>query len=541
MAEEHPPIDDLLAEVQALRRRIAELEREASSAASEHEQRYRLLAENASDIIWTRRLDGAGDATYVNPSVTRLTGYTVAEAMEIPFSRQMTPASFAAVLQVLAEEQELESQPGVDPRRSRTVEVELIRKDGSTFWAEAHVGYIRDRAGRPVEMVGVTRDVSERKRLEEQLFRAQKLETIGRLAGGVAHDFNNLLTGIIGHASFARDALQPHSPALDDVEQILQAAERASALIRQLLAFSRTQALAPQVIDLNHLLLDVEKLLHRLLGEDVELAVIPAPDLGLVQVDPAQIEQVLFNLAVNARDAMPAGGTLTIETANVVRAESAAAGEYVLLTVSDSGSGLNAEVKAHLFEPFFSTKEPGQGIGLGLATVYGIVTQHGGDIEVQSEPDRGTTFRIYLPRVFGRLIEEPAPYDHTVVPSGRETVLLAEDDAVVRGLAARTLRALGYTVLEAALGEEALRTAGEHDGPIHLLLTDVVMPRGDGATLAAQVAALRPGIRTLFTSGYAAEGLARYALPEDAAFIQKPFTSASLARQVRAVLDSARA
>jgi two-component system cell cycle sensor histidine kinase/response regulator CckA len=514
----------------------------AEGALAETAEGYRVLAENASDIIWTMTLDG--QPVYVSPSVTRLTGYTVDEAMDVRLERQLTPSSYAMAMKALSTELKVGPPSPGNPPRSRTLQLELVRKDGTTFWAEAHVSFAYDSDGQPVRVVGVTRDISERKHLEEQLLRVQKMETIGRLAGGVAHDFNNLLTAIIGHASYARDALHPQDPAREDIEQALKAANRAGALTRQLLAFSRTQTIAPRVLNLNDLIIDLERLLRRLVGEDVELALIPAPSLGLVRADPGQLEQALVNLAANARDAMPAGGNLTLETANIILQDDsdpahigASPGEYVMLVATDTGIGMTDEVKAHLFEPFFTTKEPGRGTGLGLATVFGIVKQHQGHISVHSEPGQGATFRIYLPRIRDQHLEWPARDERLGLASGSETVLIAEDEEAVRSLAARTLRELGYTVLEAADGEEALQAARSAGDTIHLLLTDVIMPHVGGAALAAQIAETHTAIKTLFISGYT-PGTAGQELPAGAAFLQKPFSIQDLARRVREVLDS---
>ncbi len=390
-------------------------------------------------------------------------------------------------------------------------------------------------------------DISERKRLEGQLLRAQKMETVGRLAGGIAHDFNNLLTAITGYANLARGALPDDSPAREDLEQVIKATARAANLTRQLLTFSRRQMIAPQAINLNELILDMDRLLRRLIGEDIELVTIPGAELSTVRADPGQMEQVLVNLVVNARDAMPGGGKLTIETANVSidqehmrRHIDATPGAFVMLAVTDTGTGMTDEVKAHLFEPFFTTKEPGKGTGLGLATVYGIVKQHHGTIWVYSEPGQGTTVKVYLPRAEERPPEiAPADEDPAGLAQGR-TVLLVEDDTAVRELAARTLRRMGYTVFEAASGPEALDLAARlADRPIHLLLTDIVMPQMGGQEVSRRLRATRPGLKALFISGYADQAVVQNGiLDEGTAFLQKPFTVAALARKVRQVLES---
>ena len=389
-------------------------------------------------------------------------------------------------------------------------------------------------------------DITERKRVEQQLLQAQKMETVGRLAGGIAHDFNNLLTAITGHASFAYDELPPGVQARDDIGHVLKAAERAAALTQQLLAFSRRQVIQAQVLNLNELILDVDKMLRRLVGEDIEFVTLPASELGLVKADPSQIQQVIANLVVNARDAMPNGGKLTIGTANVTLDEadtghhvSVVPGDYVMLAVSDTGMGMSEEVKAHLFEPFYTTKEVGKGTGLGLATIYGIVMQHRGNIRVYSEPGQGTTFKVYLPRANGTAGQSLTRAEAGSLPRGTETILVAEDEPSVRSVAVRILRGLGYTVLETGNGDQALRVAQKHQGQIQLLLTDVVMPRMDGQELATRLRVVHPSIKVVFVSGYTEDGtIRRGVLEEGVAFLQKPFTALSLAQKVREVLDT---
>jgi PAS domain S-box-containing protein len=390
-------------------------------------------------------------------------------------------------------------------------------------------------------------ELAERKRLEEQLIQSQKMEAIGRLAGGVAHDFNNLLTAIIGYSELLLGELNPYDPRRGDVEEINKAADQAAALTRQLLAFSRKQVLQPQVLDLNATVSNIEKMLRRLIGEDIDLVTILDPALGRVKADPGQIEQVLMNLAVNARDAMPQGGKLTIETTNVVLDKDytqqhveVQVGPYVMLAVSDTGVGMDQETQSHLFEPFFTTKGMGKGTGLGLATVYGIVKQSDGHIWVYSELGQGTTFKVYLPRV-----EEAAEVVQRVqVPTeslqGREIVLLVEDEDIVRDLARLVLLQRGYTVLEARDGEEAIQICEQHEGPVHLIVTDVVMPGGmSGRQLAERLATLRPGMKVLYMSGYTDNAIAHHGVLEPGmAFLQKPFAPEALARKVREALDA---
>ena len=380
---------------------------------------------------------------------------------------------------------------------------------------------------------------------EEQFRQAQKMEAVGRLAGGIAHDFNNLLTGILGYSYLLASSLKSSDPGYEEVMEIRKAAERAGLLTRQLLAFSRKQVLAAKVLDVNTIITDTERMLRRLIGEDIQLVTVFASNLGKFTADPGQIEQVILNLAVNARDSMPKGGKLTIETANfqldsghAQTHPKVAPGQYVLLTVRDTGSGMDEATKARIFEPFFTTKAFGKGTGLGLATVYGIVKHGGGHIEVESQLGRGTTFRIYFPRTEGEVPMPKSSSTQRKIPFGKETVLLVEDEEVVRTLARKTLEKCGYTVLEACKPEEAIRLADQHQEPIHLLLSDVVMPGMGGGQLAERLIALRPGIRVMYMSGYTDDATVRHGvLEEEVAFLQKPFTPVALASKVRQVLD----
>ncbi len=402
----------------------------------------------------------------------------------------------------------------------------------------------RDAEGRATRMIGTHVNITDRKRLLEQLTQAQKMEAVGRLAGGIAHDFNNVLTAILGTGELLLADLPTHDPHRSDIEEILQAANRAAALTRQLLAFSRRQVLQPKVVDLNALMQNLERMLRRLIGEDVELVTVLAPEIGRVRADPSQLEQVLLNLCVNARDAMPHGGRLVIETANVSLAPDTTPegvpivpGDYVMVVVTDTGVGMDAETRAHLFEPFFTTKAIGQGTGLGLAMVYGVVKQSGGYITVTSQPEQGACFRIYLPRVASTAeaaAETPAP----VPAGGGETVLLVEDEPSVRRLNRRALETAGYTVLEAADGAEAVTLAAGFEAPIHLLLTDVVMPGLNGLDLAKRLKAHRPSLQVVYTSGYPDTAhTADAGIEDDAPFLQKPYSADALTRKVREVLE----
>jgi two-component system cell cycle sensor histidine kinase/response regulator CckA len=422
------------------------------------------------------------------------------------------------------------------------IEVDWKHRDGRPFTIRCDAHVVRDRDGNLEFLEGFIEDISERRAMEMQLRQGQKMEAIGRLAGGIAHDFNNLLGVIIGYGDFVSEQIGADSPLRNAVEQIKKAGDRASALTRQLLAFSRQQVLETKVLNLNTIVSDMVKMLPPLLGEDIELQTSLAPALGLVKADQGQIEQVIMNLAVNARDAMPGGGRLTIETRNshldeefVMRHRPTIPGEYVMLIVSDTGSGMDAQTQAHIFEPFFTTKEQGRGTGLGLATVYGFVKQSGGYVWVESEPGVGSTFTIYLPQV-----GEALPRVHTndggaALARGAETILLVEDEESLRTLTRSQLEDSGYTVLEANCGSEAIRIARQHRGPIHLLLTDVVMPGMNGRAVAEVLTASRPETRVVYMSGYT--GFSDYGLMNlDAVIIQKPFTRRVLLQRLREVI-----
>src|SRR5256886_1556195 len=417
------------------------------------------------------------------------------------------------------------------------------RKDGTLIDVDIESQPITF-AGRPARLV-LARDVTARRQLEDQLRQAQKMEAVGQLAGGIAHDFNNLLTAILGCTQLLLHATPPEDARREDVEEIKNAGLRAAELTRQLLAFSRRQVLAPKLLDMNSVVANMDKMLRRLIGEDVALVTELAADLGPVNADPGQLEQVLLNLAVNARDAMPQGGRLTIATANVVLTEEYAErhhrlppGQYVLLAVSDTGVGMDEATQKHLFEPFFTTKEVGKGTGLGLATVYGIVKQSGGYIWVYSEPGHGTTVKVYLPRVPGAAEPLPVAAATPELRRGSEIVLLVEDAAPVRSLARKSLESYGYTVLEAADGPAALDLAARHPRGIDILVTDVVMPGMSRPELARRLAPLRHGMRVLYTSGYTDDAMVRQGvLRAGVAFLQKPFVPETLARKVREVLD----
>ena len=387
-------------------------------------------------------------------------------------------------------------------------------------------------------------EMKRRHDLEGQLIQSQKMEAVGRLAGGVAHDFNNLLTVILGYNEMLREQVKADPAALEYTREVLQAAERASALTNQLLAFSRRQVSAPRIVNLNEVVGHIDKMLRRIIGEDVELEILLEPDLPPVNADTAHIDQVIMNLAVNSRDAMPGGGKLTIETAGVQLTEEYAEGHlglapgpYVLLSVSDTGTGMDAATKSRLFEPFFTTKEKGKGTGLGLSIVYGIVKQHGGEILVYSEPGQGTVFKIYLPAVAESPEMAAAAGQETPAAAIRSTILLVEDEEQVRNLTRTMLARQGHRILNAGSAADALALARDTSEPIDLLLTDIVMPQMSGLELAKEIRALRPGIRVLFMSGYTGNNVVSQGIIDaDTPFIQKPFTAAALDRKVQEVL-----
>jgi two-component system, cell cycle sensor histidine kinase and response regulator CckA len=477
------------------------------------------------------------DARYLraNAAFYRMFGYTPEELPGLTVADVVFPEDRGAVLAQYGRVGRGEATAYEADRRYR-------RKDGSTLWARVSVVAARDEAGRPKSVTAVVVDMTERKKLEEQFRQAQKMEAVGRLAGGVAHDFNNLLTVINGYGQMILDQLPHADPTRALVQEMTGAGERAAGLTAQLLAFSRKAVVEPKVLDLNEVVSQSAGLLRRLIGEDITLATALAPDLEHVRADPTQVEQVILNLAVNAKDAMPKGGKLTIETRGVrLRGEDAALypdlppGRYVQLAVSDTGTGMTDEVKRHLFEPFFTTKEQGKGTGLGLAVVHGAVKQSGGRVDVYSELGIGTTFKILLP---GVAASAPASATVQIAPRGAETVLLVEDEAGVRKFGRLALETQGYAVLEAAGGEEALRAAEQHAGPIHLLVTDVVMPRMGGREVAESLRVRHAGLKVLYVSGYTDDAVVRHGIVEATdAFLQKPFTPLALARKVRAILD----
>ena len=509
--------------------------RTAEAALRDSEERYRTLVEGVRDIIFA--LSPEGTIASLNPAFETITGWRREEWVGRPFERLVHPEDLPLALELLGRVVRGELRPA-SQFRVRTAKGDY-RVGEFSATPQLH-------EGRLVGILGIGRDVTERVQLEQQLRQAQKMEAVGRLAGGIAHDFNNILTAITGYADLLLEDLGATDPRRQDADEIHKAADRAAGLTRQLLAFSRQQVLQPTVLEVNKLVSDLEKMLRRLLGEDVELSTRLAPTTGRVKADPGQLEQVVMNLAVNARDAMPNGGKLTLETANVDLDEAyaadhypARAGPFVMLAVSDTGIGMSEETQVHMFEPFFTTKEKGKGTGLGLATVYGIIKQSGGFIWVYSEVGHGTTFKLYLPRVEELAERAAAPAHARTRPArGTETILVVEDEAPVRNVARQVLERHGYTVLEAPSAEAALDIATRYSGTIHLLLTDVVMPGLNGRELASRLVDLRPDARVIFMSGYTDDAVTRHGVLEPgSAYVQKPFTPDAIARRVREVLD----
>jgi two-component system, cell cycle sensor histidine kinase and response regulator CckA len=509
----------------------------AQEVLRESEERYRDLFDHSTDILFTTDLEG--NFTSLNKAGESVTGYSAEEALKRNLGHLLGP-KYLELARHMRERKMVEGG-------QTTYEIEIATKDGRLLTLAVSTSLIY-KDGKPSGVRGIARDITERKQLEDRLRQSQKLEALGRLAGGIAHDFNNLLGIMVGYSEVLFDRLHSNDPLHGFANEILKAGGKAASLTRQLLAFGRRQVLKPKVLDLNASITDMEQLLRRLIREDIELIVKTAPQQGRVKVDPGQMEQVIMNLAVNARDAMPLGGTLTIETANEDLDETYARrypyvvpGPYVLLAVSDTGTGMDEETQARIFEPFFTTKELGKGTGLGLATVYGIVKQSGGYIWVQSQIGKGTSFKLYFPRVEQPVADSGLDRRQIGPLIGTETILLVEDAEEFRKLTRMLLEANGYTVLEARTSSDAARLAARHEGRIDLLLTDVVMPQIDGYQLSDHLRFVRPEMKVLYMSGYAGPvGTHQIKTKPGATLLPKPFCKDTLLFMVRRVLDESR-
>ncbi|HBA84149.1 MAG TPA: hybrid sensor histidine kinase/response regulator [Verrucomicrobia bacterium] len=501
------------------------------------QDRARLVAivEYSKDAIVSMSVDGI--VISWNDGAERQYGYTDEEMIGHSIAILFPPDRYQEYLQIMKKVRKGEAIPSYDTVRKR--------KDGTLINLSVSVAPIENCEGETVGASKIAHDITKVKKLEEQFRQAQKMEAMGRLAVGVAHDFNNLITVISGYGELLLEMLPPDAPARELLQEIKNAGERASSLTHQLLLFSRKQVLELRVVDLNAIVANSEKMLKRLVGKDVNIVTVLAPALGRVKTDPGQMEQVLMNLVINARDAMPQGGTLTIETSNAIldlpcgRPNAQVnPGHFVMLAVNDTGSGMDDQTQTRIFEPFFTTKEEGKGTGLGLAMIDGFIKQSGGQVLVSSEPGRGSTFKIYLPEVEDALSPAPLPTAIEQPPHGDETILLVEDDVAVRALARHVLQTYGYTVMEAAHGDEAIQLAKTHHGTIHLLVSNVVMPGIGGYLLAERIVALKPSIKVLLLSVYADDIVARRGILEPRmTFLQKPFTSTALVRKVRNSLD----
>jgi PAS domain S-box-containing protein len=513
-------------------------ERLASERArSETEAKYKMFVEQVAAVSYIAEVGIHGEWLYVSPQVETIFGYKPEEWL----------TSSGQWMRYVLEEDHPAIQTAEDAcfqGKRFQAEYRLRRKDGQIIWVSDTAVVVPGSDSHPL-MEGIIVDITERRQLENQLQQARRMEAVGRLAGGVAHDFNNLLTIIRGYVELALNRTTRQPELEGNLRHISDASERAGALVQQLLAFSRKQVLKPKVLDLNGIVLSMDKLVRRLMSENIEMKTLVAKNIGTVKADPSQVEQVILNLIVNARDAMPDGGKLVMQTGEVELEASlgqdemtVVPGRYVTLSVSDTGVGINAETLPHIFEPFYSTKESGRGTGLGLSTVYGIVKQSGGYISVDSETGKGTTFRVYLPRVGDAIQAKPASEKSGGNIKGSETILLVEDEPAVRELTRMVLAESGYTVISAANPEDAVRIAGNHGSEIHLLLTDVVMPGMSGHDLAKHLTAKHPYLRVLYMSGYAYDVFAQKdALEEGLPFLQKPFTPKLLAQRVRETLD----
>jgi two-component system, cell cycle sensor histidine kinase and response regulator CckA len=511
----------------------------AEKAQAEAESKYQMIVEKVAAISYIAELGIEGRWRYVSPQIETILGYSQEEwlAGSKNWVRFVHPDDLSIIQ---------EAEDACLTGHAFQAEYRLTRKDGRIIWVSDSAVVVKSAEGLLL-MEGIIVDITERKQFEGQLQQSRRMEAVGRLAGGIAHDFNNLLTIIKGYTELAVQRKDIPASVRGDIEHIEDASERAAGLVRQLLAFSRKQVLQPKNLDLNGIVLGLEKLLRRLIGEDIEMKTVVSAGLGTIKADPAQVEQVLMNLVVNARDAMPNGGRMIVETSNVDLDKTYASehvtvkpGSYVMLAVSDTGTGMNPETTAHIFEPFFTTKGGTKGTGLGLATVYGIVKQSGGYIWVYSEPGKGSTFKVYFPRVGEKAEADTRGGQKSSAKRGSETVLLVEDDDAVRELAETILSSQGYKVLSANSPKRAEEIATERSKEIDLVLTDVIMPSLSGRELVRRLIALNSKLRVLYMSGYTDNVIAQGGvLEEGLAFLQKPFTPRVLAQKVREVLDAA--
>jgi PAS domain S-box-containing protein len=513
--------------------------KQAEDALKKSEANYLNLIESSPGIIYLNEPHPPYKTIYVSPNIIRF-GYS-------PEEWYSTPGMWMSILHNEDRERVLnEFETAVRENLETDLEYRIVAKDGTIYWWRDKGSFLLNNKGNRTGWQGLILDITSEKELREQLRQSQKLESVGLLAGGIAHDFNNMLTAINGYSDLTLRKLKADDPLRRNIEEIKRAGERSAELTHQLLAFSRQQILYPVILDLNEAISDTIKLLQRVIGENIQLSTTLNPQVGRVKVDPGQLSQILMNLAVNARDSMPQGGKLTIETANVfldpdyVRQHvGVLPGAYTMLAVSDTGIGMSDETKEHIFDPFFTTKEVGQGTGLGLATVYGIVKQSGGSIGVHSKEGVGTTFKIYLPRVTEQVTEIKTEKSFTEMPKGTETILLVEDEEIVRKLTVKILEECGYTVIEAANGVKALVLCDKGEYQYDLLMTDVVMPEMGGRELSEKLKERLPNLRVLFTSGYTDDAVVRHGVIEvNTNFIQKPFSAEALADKIREILDN---